>query len=490
MRPDSDACADGKLQISRAPPTPPPLIAGVTKTRNNRDSRAVARNTSNATAPSSAALNVHAPQPPAAKMMSKAKARTAAAAASAKAAASQLELPPQLAPPAFGGPDEGASDDLPAGWESATSRSTGEGYYVNSATGESQYDRPTAPTDDEADGGGRRESLKARAAQAKATASKAAAATKTATKSLSSLETVGAVRGELRDAKQRAAQSSPAKAAQSAAASAAAFKAVLPVLTFGEDSDEEYEDDGFGEQDLDEAQSALEEMSRQVSSRLVDMTELLDEEKELRQEAEVESMILRQELEALWSATRTTAPAGAAPEEVAPVPAARAASPEPEEALPSPVPSEATTSDEPVEAEERRTYAPSDEELREAVVALRAETEGMGMGKMRKAMQSRRKWAVSEKRLRTMIRAIETGVEVDKTEDERVETVEMLSSTCMELQGTVQRQKKQLQKQRKQLADAREQMIQLQKYADAMKAENEALKGAYIYESMQMKILS
>ena len=75
-------------------------------------------------------------------MMSKAKARTAAAAASAKAAASQLELPPQLAPPAFGGPDEGASDDLPAGWESATSRSTGEGYYVNSATGESKLELP------------------------------------------------------------------------------------------------------------------------------------------------------------------------------------------------------------------------------------------------------------------------------------------------------------------------------------------------------------
>merc|ERR1712159_107228 len=93
------------------------------------------------------------------------------------------------------------------------------------------------------------------------------------------------------------------------------------------------------------------------------------------------------------------------------------------------------------------------------------------------ALQTRRKWAVSEKRLRSMIRSIETGVTVDKAEDERVETVEMLSSTCMELQSTVQRQKKQLQKQRKQLADAREQMIKLQTYADACKAENELLKG-------------
>ena len=55
---------------------------------------------------------------------------------------------------------------------------------------------------------------------------------------------------------------------------------------------------------------------------------------------------------------------------------------------------------------------------------------------------------------------------------EMKETIEMLSSTCMDLQGTVQRQTKQLQKQRKQLTDAREQMIALQKYADA-KAENE-----------------
>ena len=119
------------------------------------------------------------------------------------------------------------------------------------------------------------------------------------------------------------------------------------------------------------------------------------------------------------------------------------------------------------------------EELREAVVTLRAETEAMGMGKMRKALQSQRKWAVSEKRLRNMIRAIESGIEIDKTEDERVETVEMLSSTCMELQGTVQRQKKQLQAQRKQLTDAREQMIELQKYADAIPFDDKTLYQLY-----------
>ena len=412
-------------------------------------------------------------------MMSKAKARTAAAAASAKAVATHIEMPPQLAPPAFGSPEEDACDELPAGWKSATSRSTGEEYYVNSASGESQYDRPTAPAidDDDAEDGGRRESLKARAAQAKAKAAKAAAATKTATKTLSNSEAVGAVRDELRDAKQRAAQSKTAERARDAT-----FKALLPVLAFGEDSDDE-----FDEQGLDEAQSALEEMSRQVSSRLVDMTELLDEEKELRQEAESEAMTLRQELEALSGANRTPVRSGAARCGGTPVPAARVLFPQPDEAasptrralFPQPDEAGSSTSDEPADAEEeeRRTYTPSDEELREAVVTLRAETEAMGMGKMRKALQSQRKWAVSEKRLRNMIRAIESGIEIDKTEDERVETVEMLSSTCMELQGTVQRQKKQLQAQRKQLTDAREQMIELQKYADAMKAENEVLKN-------------
>ena len=64
-------------------------------------------------------------------------------------------------------------------------------------------------------------------------------------------------------------------------------------------------------------------------------------------------------------------------------------------------------------------------------------------------------------------------MEVDKSEEEKVETVEMLSATCVELQSTVARQKKQLQSQRKQLADAREQMILLQSFADRCAAENQ-----------------
>ena len=407
-------------------------------------------------------------------MMSKAKARASAAAEKARAALDndenenpQLEAPPQLAPPAFGsGPEEEA---LPAGWESATSRSTGETYYINVATGDTQYEWPTAEDGE----GSRRESLKARAAQAKAKAAKAASATKSATRTLSNSETVGAVRDELREAKHKA-QSKAGERAREAAGRIQHFVAVLPVITNGEDDflDGIEDDDGFGEQDMDEAQSALEEMSRQVSSRLVDMTELLDEEKELRVEAEREAQILRQELEALWTATRKeqaqTASPGAELAVTAPVP-------EPEEAAPSPAPS--STADDEERDPERRTYTPSDEELREAINALREESEAMGMGKMRKALQARRKWAVSEKRLRAMIRSIETGVELDKTEDQRVETVEMLSSTCMELQSTVQRQKKQLQKQRKQITEAREQMIKLQTYADACKAENDRLKG-------------
>jgi DNA-binding transcriptional MerR regulator len=429
-------------------------------------------------------------------MMSKAKARAAAAADKARTALDngenenpqQLAAPPQLAPPAFGGGPE--EDALPAGWEAAVSRSTGETYYINSVTGASQYDRPMADEEDpeeEFGEGSRRESLKARAAQAKAKAAKAASVTKTATKTLSSSDTVGAVRDELREAKHKA-QSKAGERAREAADRIQHFKAVLPVLANADDdflNGIEEDDDGFESQDMDEAQSALEEMSRQVSSRLVDMTELLDEEKELRTEAEQEALILRKELEALWTATRqnqasTASPAAAAPEEshelVVAAPARSAPSPEPELAAPSPA-SSTTTDEAEQHPEERRTYTPNDEELRDAIVALREETAGMGMGKMRKALQTRRKWAVSEKRLRSMIRSIETGVEVDKTEDERVETVEMLSSTCMELQSTVQRQKKQLQKQRKQIADAREQMIQLQKYADACKAENEMLKG-------------
>jgi len=425
-------------------------------------------------------------------MMSKAKARAAAAADKARAAAHaldndenenpQLEAPPQLAPPAFGG-DGPEEEPLPAGWESAISRSTGETYYINTATGETQYEWPTVAEDAESS---RRDSLKARAAQAKAKAAKAASATKTATRTLSNSDTVGAVRDELREAKHKA-QSKAGERAREAAGRIQHFKAVLPVLTSGEDdflNGIEEDDDGFEAQDMGEAQSALEEMSRQVSSRLVDMTELLDEEKELRVEAEREATILRQELEALWTATRQAQAQAASPGSAEVAVVAPAPVPEPEQAAPSPASS--TTTDDAQEPEERRTYTPSDEELREAVVSLREETAGMGMGKMRKALQTRRKWAVSEKRLRAMIRSIETGVEVDKTEDERVETVEMLSSTCMELQSTVQRQKKQLQKQRKQIADAREQMIKLQTYADACKAENEMLKGGGMVSSEEV----
>ena len=104
----------------------------------------------------------------------------------------------QLAPPPSFGGAAGDEDDsalqLPAGWESAVSRSTGETYYINSATGDSTYDRPTAPApgedeeeEEEEERGSRRESLKARAASAKTKAkTKAAAATKT----ISSSETV------------------------------------------------------------------------------------------------------------------------------------------------------------------------------------------------------------------------------------------------------------------------------------------------------------
>ena len=110
-------------------------------------------------------------------MMSKAKARAAAAADKARTALDngenenpqQLAAPPQLAPPAFGGgPEEGA---LPAGWEAAVSRSTGETYSINTVTGASQYDRPMADEEDpeeEFGEGSRREALKARAAHLRA----------------------------------------------------------------------------------------------------------------------------------------------------------------------------------------------------------------------------------------------------------------------------------------------------------------------------------
>jgi Ca2+-binding EF-hand superfamily protein len=38
-------------------------------------------------------------------------------------------------------------DALPVGWETATSQSTGETYYINTLTGDSTYDMPTAPAD-------------------------------------------------------------------------------------------------------------------------------------------------------------------------------------------------------------------------------------------------------------------------------------------------------------------------------------------------------
>jgi DNA repair exonuclease SbcCD ATPase subunit len=40
-----------------------------------------------------------------------------------------------------------SAEELPSGWESATSRATGETYYVNTRTGESQYEMPTADAD-------------------------------------------------------------------------------------------------------------------------------------------------------------------------------------------------------------------------------------------------------------------------------------------------------------------------------------------------------
>lgn len=64
-------------------------------------------------------------------------------------------------------------------------------------------------------------------------------------------------------------------------------------------------------------------------------------------------------------------------------------------------------------------------------------------------------------------------------EDEgKDETIEMLSSTCIDLMLIVQRQKKQLQKQRKQLTDARDQMIKLQTYADTLRANNVELRDS------------
>ena len=384
-------------------------------------------------------------------MMSKAKARAAAAAdrvadkardARAALDASQENVDPQqsdaLPPPPTSSSESWA---LPDGWEAEVSRSTGDTYYINTVTGESQYEYPIAdePADDGEDSH-RRDSLKERAQHARQLArTKAAQAGKLtaeqsrrAAKTLSNSEKVGAVR----DAAHRAAQSKTGGKAVAAASRARAeagghiahFRAVLPVLSAaGDVDDEDIVEDGFDEQDPAEAQSALEEMSRQVSSRLVDMTELLEEEKELRQEAEAEQMRLKIEMEQLRSSVDAPAEhqqeASPLPLEVlspTPVPepqptaAAPAAAPDAELALPSPACSEAETeASTPTDTGvpvERRTYTPSDEELREGIMLLREETPGMGMGKMRKAFQSRRQWAVSEKRLRATIRSIETGV--------------------------------------------------------------------------------
>lgn len=35
--------------------------------------------------------------------------------------------------------------DLPEGWEERTSRSTGQNYYLNKYTKQSQWDKPTSP---------------------------------------------------------------------------------------------------------------------------------------------------------------------------------------------------------------------------------------------------------------------------------------------------------------------------------------------------------
>ena len=40
---------------------------------------------------------------------------------------------------------DGGNEALPPGWEEAVSRSTGDTYYVNSVSGFSTFDRPTAP---------------------------------------------------------------------------------------------------------------------------------------------------------------------------------------------------------------------------------------------------------------------------------------------------------------------------------------------------------
>ena len=40
---------------------------------------------------------------------------------------------------------EGAGDDIPDGWTAKVSRSSGQAYYVNRFTNESQWEKPTKP---------------------------------------------------------------------------------------------------------------------------------------------------------------------------------------------------------------------------------------------------------------------------------------------------------------------------------------------------------
>ncbi|KFM77733.1 Peptidyl-prolyl cis-trans isomerase NIMA-interacting 1, partial [Stegodyphus mimosarum] len=47
-----------------------------------------------------------------------------------------------------------ADEELPKGWEKRMSRSTGQAYYLNIYTKESQWDRPTKPAEPGSGGGG------------------------------------------------------------------------------------------------------------------------------------------------------------------------------------------------------------------------------------------------------------------------------------------------------------------------------------------------
>ena len=58
----------------------------------------------------------------------------------------QPEEPPPAAAAPAAEPEAGsdAEELLPPGWEAFTSRSTGQRYYIDTATGRSTYDRPAA----------------------------------------------------------------------------------------------------------------------------------------------------------------------------------------------------------------------------------------------------------------------------------------------------------------------------------------------------------